>query len=88
MRRILPFAPLDLVDLFFNFKRLEIVEFGFMGLEFGMKLVFTSFFLESQVSALQTQQKLPFNEDCFRYVRTVSFLSNSTTLPPLSPVAR
>lgn len=45
MRRILPSTPLDLVDLLFYLQRLEVVKFGFMGLELGVELVFAGFFL-------------------------------------------
>jgi hypothetical protein len=37
--RILPTAPFDLVDLLFDFQGFEIVEFGLVGLEFGVKFV-------------------------------------------------
>lgn len=49
---ILSFAPLDFVDLLFNLQGFEVVKFGFVGLEFGMELVFTSFFLVAKMSAL------------------------------------
>ena len=45
MRRILPTAPFDLIDLLLYFKGLEIVEFRFMGLELCMKLVLAGFLL-------------------------------------------
>lgn len=45
MGGILSPAPLDFVDLFLDFKRLEVVELGLVGLEFGMELVFAGFFL-------------------------------------------
>jgi hypothetical protein len=45
VRRILPSTPLDLVDLLFYLQRLEVVKFGFMGLELGVELVFAGFFL-------------------------------------------
>jgi hypothetical protein len=41
MGSILSSTPLDLVDLFFYFEGFEVVEFGFVGLKFGMELVFT-----------------------------------------------
>ena len=44
-------APLDLVDLLFYLKRFEVIEFGLMGLEFGMEFVFAGFFLVSSVLA-------------------------------------
>lgn len=79
MRGVLTFAPLDLVDLLFYFERLEIVEFGFVRLEFSVELVLAGFFLHSISNLLlQTHNSL----------RTVSFLSKSTTRPPLSPVAK
>lgn len=43
--RILPSAPLDLVDLFFDFQGLQIVEFWLVRLEFGVKFVFATLFL-------------------------------------------
>lgn len=46
MGGILALAPLDLVYLFFDFERLEVVEFRFVGLELCVKLVFTCLFLE------------------------------------------
>ena len=45
MGGVLSFAPLDLVDLLLDLQRLEIVEFGFMGLELGVELVLASLFL-------------------------------------------
>lgn len=45
MRRILAATPLDLVDLFFNFKGLEVVELGLVRLKLGVELVFTSLLL-------------------------------------------
>lgn len=81
MRRILSFAPLDLVDLLFDLERLEVVKFGLVGLEFGVELVFTCFFLGrlNQTMTLQRSGHVDL---------TVSFLSNNTTRPPLSPVAK
>jgi len=45
MGGVLSSAPLDLVDLLLDFKRFEIVELGFMGLEFCVELVFAASFL-------------------------------------------
>jgi hypothetical protein len=45
VRGVLSPAPLDFVDLLFDLERLEIVEFGLMGLELGMEFVFAGFFL-------------------------------------------
>lgn len=39
MGRVLSTTPFNLVDFLFNFQRLQIVEFGFVGLEFGVELV-------------------------------------------------
>jgi hypothetical protein len=50
MRSILSPAPLDLVDLFFYLKGLEVVKFGFVGLKFGVEFVLAGFFL-SHVSS-------------------------------------
>ena len=45
MGGILSLAPLDLVNLFFDFEGFEVIEFGFVGLELGMELVFTGLLL-------------------------------------------
>ena len=37
-------APFDLVDFLFDFEGLEVVEFGLVGLEFGVEFVFASLF--------------------------------------------
>lgn len=42
---ILSSAPLDLVDLFFDFERLEVVELGLVRLKLGMELVLAALFL-------------------------------------------
>jgi hypothetical protein len=47
VRSILPPAPLYLIDLLFYFKGFEVVEFGFVRLEFGVKLIFACFFLQN-----------------------------------------
>lgn len=39
MRGILAATPLDLVDLLFYLKRLEVVELGFVGLKLGVEFV-------------------------------------------------
>lgn len=46
MRSILSTAPLDLVYLFLDFERLQVVKLGLMGLELGVKFVFARFFLK------------------------------------------
>jgi len=46
MRRVLSFAPFDLVNLFFDFKGFQVIKFRLMRLEFGVEFVFTTFFLE------------------------------------------
>lgn len=51
MSGVLPPAPLDLVDLFFDLERLEIVKLGFVRLELGVKLVLAALFLFQAVSA-------------------------------------
>jgi len=53
MGSILSSTPLDLVDLFFYFEGFKVVEFGFVGLKFGMELVFTCFFLWPQSVSAQ-----------------------------------
>jgi hypothetical protein len=50
MGSILSPAPLDLVNLLFYLEGFQVIEFGFMGLEFGMEFVFASFFLASPTS--------------------------------------
>lgn len=79
MRGILPSTPLNLVYLLFYFQGLEVVELGLMRLEFGVELVLASLFLIEAEHRVQMM---------LGAVLTVSFLSKSTTLPPLSPVAR
>jgi hypothetical protein len=53
MRSILPPAPLYLVDLLFYFEGFEVVEFGFMGLKFSVKLILACFFLQGVSRFLQ-----------------------------------
>lgn len=43
MSCVLSFAPSDLVDLFLNLKTLEVIEFWFMRLKLGVKLVLATF---------------------------------------------
>jgi len=50
MGSILSPAPLDLVNLLFYLEGFQVIEFGFMGLEFGMEFVFAGFFLASTTS--------------------------------------
>ena len=83
--RILPPAPLDLVDLLLDLERLEVVKFRFMRLELGVELVFARFFLSQRVSDIK---QAVFRAEYWVAAFTVSFRSNSTTRPPLSPVAR
>lgn len=45
MGLILSFTPLDLIDLFLNFKGFEIVKLGLVGLEFGVEFVLAALFL-------------------------------------------
>ena len=45
MGRVLPFAPLDLIDLLFDLQRLEVIELWLVGLKLGVKLVLASLFL-------------------------------------------
>lgn len=79
MGRVLALAPLDLVDLLFDLEGLQVVEFWLVGLKLGVELVFARFFLVLLAGAHQHGREARL---------TVSFLSKSTTLPPLSPVAR
>lgn len=46
MRSILSTAPLDLVYLFLDFERLQVVKLGLMGLKLGVEFVFARFFLQ------------------------------------------
>jgi hypothetical protein len=48
-------APLDFVDLFFNFERFEVVKLGFVGLELGMELILARLFLQVYLSELADQ---------------------------------
>jgi hypothetical protein len=84
MRRILSTAPLYLVDLLFYLERLQVVEFRLVGLKFGVELVLAGFFLVTSASLSQLMQPHAHSQR----LHTVSFLSKSTTRPPLSPVAR
>lgn len=43
MRGILSATPLDLVDLLLDLQRFEVVEFGLVRLELGVKLVLAGF---------------------------------------------
>lgn len=45
MRCVLPPTPFDFIDLLLYFQGFEVIEFGFVGLELGMKFVFASFLL-------------------------------------------
>ena len=88
MRGILSAAPFDLVDLLFYLKGFQIIELGLVGLELGMELVFAGLLLPWVLVHAAAGFR---SHDCCPSTleeHTVSFLSNSTTLPPLSPVAR
>jgi hypothetical protein len=77
-------TPLDLVDLFLDLERLEVIELGFVRLELGVELVFAGLFL-SRVSVNEGRSEGESGTDP---ELTVSLRSNRTTRPPLSPVAR
>lgn len=47
--RVLPTAPLDLVDLLFNLERFEIIKFGLVRLELGVEFVLASLFLDGEI---------------------------------------
>lgn len=51
MRRILSFAPSNLVDLLLNLERFEVVKLWFVRLELGVKLVFAALFLSHRKGA-------------------------------------
>jgi hypothetical protein len=44
---VLSTTPLYFVDFFFYLERFEVIEFGFMTLEFVVELILTPFFLTS-----------------------------------------
>jgi hypothetical protein len=52
MRGILSPAPLDLVDLLFYLEGLQVIEFWFVGLKFGMEFVLAGFFLNHVSSSV------------------------------------
>jgi hypothetical protein len=84
---VLPPAPLDLVDLLLDLKRLEIIELGLVRLELGVELVLAGLFLPGASAKAACGRKggegLGVGSEL-----TVSLRSNRTTRPPLSPVAR
>jgi hypothetical protein len=89
MCRVLALAPANLVDLFFNLQTLQIVKLRFMGLELRVKLVLASLFLIAmRFQRRKIAQKAGLVERGRKEMLTPSFLSNSTTRPPLSPVAK
>jgi hypothetical protein len=45
VRRILSFAPSNLIDLLFNLERFEVIELGLVRLELGVELVFAALLL-------------------------------------------
>ena len=45
MSGVLSTTPLYFVDFFFYLERFEVIEFGFMTLEFVIELILTAFFL-------------------------------------------
>lgn len=47
MSGILLFTPSNLVDLLFNFQRLEVVKLGLVRLELGVELVLAALFLST-----------------------------------------
>ncbi len=51
MGSVLAPAPLDLVDLFLDLKRLEVIELGLVRLELGVELVFAGLFLSRAISS-------------------------------------
>lgn len=82
MGSILSTAPLNLINLLLDLERLQVVKFRLMGLELGVKFVFTRFFLR-RIRKSAATKLLRAGQGS-----TVSFRSNRTTRPPLSPVAR
>lgn len=55
---ILSFAPLDLVDLFFDFERLEVVELWLVRLELGVELVLAALFLLDSTGGRRGKQSV------------------------------
>ena len=55
MGRVLPLAPLDLVDLFLDLERLEVVELWVVRLELRVELVLAALFLQRTISGLLNQ---------------------------------
>ncbi len=51
MGSVLAPAPLDLVDLFLDLERLEVIELGLVRLELGVELVFAGLFLSRAISS-------------------------------------
>jgi hypothetical protein len=47
MRRVLPPAPFDLVDLLLDLQRLEVIELRLVRLELGVELVLACLLLQS-----------------------------------------
>ena len=98
MRRILSFAPSNLVDLLLNLERLEVVKLWLVRLELGVKFVFAALFLVDRKgcgfhrwekrTSLATAIRADTRGSVRVGERTMSFRSNNTTRPPLSPVAR
>ena len=52
MCRVLPLAPLDLVDLLLDLKGLEVVKLGLVRLELSIEFVFASFFLRLRTEVI------------------------------------
>jgi hypothetical protein len=97
--RILSFAPSNLVDLLLNLERLEVVKLWLVRLKLGVKFVFAALFLVDRKGCefhrwkRERHQRTPVERTQARRSvrvgeRTMSFRSNNTTRPPLSPVAR
>lgn len=74
MRSILSAAPLYLVDLLFYFEGFEVVEFGFVRLEFCMELILACLFLQNVSS---------FPGKTSRLRRSVAILASTYCLVPL-----
>ena len=53
MCSILALAPLDLIDLFFDFQRLQVIKLGFMRLKLCIELVLAALFLEREYQSSQ-----------------------------------
>lgn len=50
---VLSSTPFDFIYLLLNLQRLQVIKLGLVGLEFGMKFVFTGFLLHTQLASVE-----------------------------------